>query len=129
MRKDFEGWHIKKQELDQIRPRWFREQEIWYVSIGVNIGFEIIGKGMEGDYSRPVLILKKHNPHTFYGLPLTSTVKEESPHYFPIMTKGRAGSILLTQGRTLSSNRLIARMIKLPDPLFTKIREAYKKQY
>ena len=40
----------------QERP-YFKEREIWWVNLGVNVGFEQDGKG--DNFERPILILKK----------------------------------------------------------------------
>jgi mRNA-degrading endonuclease toxin of MazEF toxin-antitoxin module len=132
MGKDFDRWNDAKKRLDakEDAPNArFYEREVWYVRLGVNIGAEIIGKGSGDAFSRPVLILKKHNSASFYGLPLSSTQKPGHPYYYPIITAGRHGSVLLTQGRTLSSKRLINRMVRLPEPLFDKIKQAYIATY
>ena len=129
MRKNFNQWNKVKKKLDEIPDEKilpFREREIWWCSVGQNIGFEIYGKG--DSFARPVLILKKHNPFTFYGLPLGST-RKKNPYHFLITTDGQEGSILLSQGRTFSSNRLLNRMVKLPKSKFSAIKQAYKSQY
>ena len=41
--KDFEGWHTVKQNLDSRQAGsvpGIKEQEIWWCSIGVNVGNE-----------------------------------------------------------------------------------------
>ena len=54
--KDFYAWNEKKICLDQSKKyRHPREQEIWWCSIGLNVGTEIYGKGE--DFARPVLII------------------------------------------------------------------------
>ena len=81
--KDFNTWNDvkKKIELRKNLPL-FKEREIWWCGIGMNIGFEIFGKGQE--FYRPVLVLDKHNRHTFFGLPLGSARKENSIHHYPL---------------------------------------------
>lgn len=132
MTKDFDRWNRTKQKLDILERKNippFYEREIWWCSIGLNIGFEIYGKGRDESFSRPVLVLKKHNKFTFYGLPLGSTIKSHSLYHFPITTNGRKGSVLLSQGRTFSGNRLLNRMVKITDPEFDAIRKAYRALY
>lgn len=128
MIKGFNGWHIVKQELDTTKKSpLFKEREIWWCSLGMNIGYEIYGKGEK--FWRPVLILDKHNRHTFFGLPLTSTVEPDNPYFSPIHFRERDGSVLLSQGRTLSSKRLANRMGSLPENDFEQIRHAFGSLY
>ena len=57
MDKDFQKWHLKKSELQEHGLRsYFHEREVWWCSLGMNVGFEQDGKGLQ--YMRPVLILK-----------------------------------------------------------------------
>lgn len=128
MSKDFDGWHHIKQSLD-LRKDYplFKEREIWWCSVGMNIGYEIYGKGEK--FWRPVLILDKHNRHTFFGLPLTSTTKPGNPYYLPIHFRERDGSVLLSQGRTFSSKRLANRMGSLPESDFADIRNVFGNLY
>ena len=62
MKKEYGEWHKKKKALNEredIDNIFFREKEVWWTALGVNIGFEQDGKGEE--FRRPVLILKKFN--------------------------------------------------------------------
>jgi hypothetical protein len=43
--KDFEGWHRLKQSTEEDAPcPTFNDREVWWCSVGVNIGHEIDGK-------------------------------------------------------------------------------------
>jgi len=74
--KNFKDWSNLKEHIhdqpDQTIP-YFREGEIWWSRLGVNIGFEQDGKNEE--FMRPVLILKKFNPFIFWALPLSTKCK------------------------------------------------------
>ncbi len=123
MTKNFDDWHILKQALDRHKtPPLFKEREIWWCSIGVNIGYEIFGK--DEQFTRPVLVLRKYSKFTFFGLPLTSS-KKDFPSYFPLDFHGKDGSILLDQGRTIDSRRLVRRMGKLNENEAMSIKEAF----
>jgi hypothetical protein len=42
MQKDFDKWNIKKKQIDAKTARlYFRQGEIWWVNLGLNIGYEI----------------------------------------------------------------------------------------
>src|SRR4030095_356373 len=48
MQKDFPGWHRQKEQLHaQHQTPTFQEREIWWCSVGVNIGHEMDGKNRE----------------------------------------------------------------------------------
>ena len=45
MEKDFQGWHQLKININESKKLpTFNEREIWWCSIGTNIGFEMDGK-------------------------------------------------------------------------------------
>jgi hypothetical protein len=68
--ENFYIWNSKKQELDSEKIHFrFRERDIFFIHIGVNIGFEQNGGK---DFLRPVVVYKKFNKHVFLGIPLTS---------------------------------------------------------
>lgn len=127
MQKDFDSWNEVKKKLEGADPLLFKEREVWWCHIGVNLGYEIIGKNSA--FSRPVLILKKHNAHTFFGLPLTTTQKTNPLHYFPVHFNHRDGSIVLSQGRAMSSKRLSDKMGRISENTFERIKHAYKQSF
>lgn len=45
MQKDFDSWNEQKKQLENTQKTvLFKEREIWWTSIGVNIGNESCGK-------------------------------------------------------------------------------------
>lgn len=121
--KNLLGWHKKKIEIiqKQIIPD-FNQRDIWWCSIGLNIGYEEDGKN--NDFERPVLILKKFSKDVFIGLPLTS-IRKESPYYFPCSIHGEDGSIIISHPRLLSSKRLNRRLLKIGRGIFKEITNKY----
>ena len=76
-KKDFEQWGKEKAFIHQKKSQAYpKEREIWFVKMGVNIGFEEDGKGA---FLRPVLVLKKFG-NLFFTVALTSKGKDD--HYF-----------------------------------------------
>ncbi len=64
MKKDFEKWHkVKSRTQERCSPPSFEEREIWWCSIGANVGVEEDGKSTL--FSRPVLIIRKFNAMIF----------------------------------------------------------------
>ena len=104
MKKKFQEWHILKENLHNNNKKVrFKEREIFWASIGVNIGFEQDGKGVI--LSRPVLILKKQNNDLFFGIPLSTKIKKGT-FFFEFELNGKASNALLVQGRTYDVKRL-----------------------
>lgn len=125
--KNLIGWHKKKIEISskEIVPE-FNQRDIWWCSLGLNIGYEEDGKNDE--YERPVLVLKKFSKNVFIGLPLTST-RKDSPYYFPYTVHGEEGSILLSHPRLLDAKRLNRRLSKMRGKLFKRLKEEYINLY
>jgi mRNA interferase MazF len=124
MIKDFKQWHLLKTHLNErYDAPTFQSRDIWWCSIGVNIGHEMDGKN--DFFNRPVLVLRKFNQHIFLGIPLTTKVKE-NPYYIKITVHGREQCAMISQLRTYESKRLTRRLARLDDGDFNKIREAVK---
>ena len=124
MEKDFTDWNRLKAELHaQDKLPMFQERDVWWAHVGVNIGHEADGKGTQ--YSRPVLVVRKFNPHIFLGVPLTTRIKKV-PYYRLIHFKGKEQCIMLSQIRLWESKRLTLRMGQLPERQFDEVRKAIK---
>ncbi|NCT54623.1 type II toxin-antitoxin system PemK/MazF family toxin [Candidatus Falkowbacteria bacterium] len=108
---DIIEWSKKKIEINNSNkyPRFFKEREIWWASIGSNVGSEEDGKN--NDFERPVLILKKFNKDLIITIPLTSKIKE-SVFYYDLKTPN-FGSVILSQLRVFSSKRLRRKIIRI----------------
>ena len=125
MEKDFEVWHKFKAKL-QINENLqiFKESEIWWCSIGLNIGSEEDGKSHK--FSRPVLIVKKFNNKIFWAVPLTTVIKE-NPHYYKINFQDRNVCAMLSQLKMLDCKRLAAKMGKLSNNQMNGVKQALSK--
>ena len=88
----------------------FHEGEVWWCSLGINIGEEVYGKG--ANFSRPVLVFKKLTKNSFLGLPFTGSEKKGN-WYVPINLPNRRSSIMLNQARIIDKKRLESRMAYL----------------
>lgn len=104
--KRFNDWNKKKKDLNgRTMPDsfFFLEREIWWLSIGVNIGNEIDGKNE--NFERPVLIIKKFDESSFLGLPITSQQHVDT-EFYPFIQNGIERYIYLRQIRFLNIQRL-----------------------
>jgi mRNA-degrading endonuclease toxin of MazEF toxin-antitoxin module len=122
--KDYDGWNSKKKALEErTHVPLFNEREIWWCSLGLNIGYEEDGK--HTNFERPICIVKKFNKAVFLGFPLTSTTKD-SKYYYPFTLHDTEGSILLSQGRLLSAKRLQRRLGRMSEKEFQQLTDQLK---
>ena len=103
MHKDFDSWNEKKKKLDSSNKKFlFKEGDIWWCSVGVNIGKESCGKGR--NFLRPVLVLKKLSNHGFIGIPLTTKLSTNLWNIF-LIVDGKKANAQIHQMKMLSSSR------------------------
>jgi mRNA interferase MazF len=100
----------------------FKEGEIWWCNVGLNVGVEIFGKGKR--FTRPVLVFKKFSSESFLGIPLTSHRKQGS-WYAPICFAGIEATAILNQALAFDRVRLTERMGTLNSDSFQSIRQAF----
>lgn len=103
--KDFVKWFLVKTNIDSriYNPPLFKEGQIWWCSIGENVGGEISGKGEY--FRRPVLIIRKLDRFSFIGLPITSQTKTGS-WYFNLKVNNQDNSIIMSQIRYIDYRRM-----------------------
>ena len=100
----FDKWNDLKKSLDSRKKlKYFSEREIWWCSLGKNIGHEQDGKN--DLFERPVLIIKQFNLRLFWAIPLTSKLKKHK-FYHQYKFNGIKYSAVLSQVRMLDVNRL-----------------------
>ena len=106
MEKDFDGWNERKRSINSGQRGYhrFSEGQIWFCTVGVNIGFEQDGSGK--NFLRPVVIIKKINNCQFIGIPLTGTVRFGN-EYFPLTNERGSRTALLAQIRFFDAKRLV----------------------
>jgi mRNA interferase MazF len=123
--KDFDGWHKVKQAIDKgSHLPTFNEREIWWCSIGVNVGHEIDGKNRF--YNRPILVVKKFSGRLFWGVALSTQIKQDK-HYFPVEFHGKKQSVMLSHLRLYDSKRLHSDLMgKLSDKQFEAVKAALR---
>ena len=124
--KDFDSWIIKKKESHyKVKmPPLFKERDIWWVSVGVNVGFEEDGKNE--NFVRPVLIIKKFNRELFLGIPMSTKLKENK-YYVPITVKNKTVSAMISQLRVFSSKRIWNKLSEMDEGDFFRVLEEVSK--
>ena len=122
--KNFQKWNSLKELLENKKKTvYFHERDIWWCSLGANIGFEEDGKNEQ--FERPVLVIKKFTNYLLWILPLTSTEKP-GKYYFKIKYDGRRSSAILSQLRAISSKRLLRKMRMVAEDDFIEIKKRIK---
>jgi len=122
--KDFDGWNKHKKLLNDRQPPTFNNRDIWFSSLGANVGYEIDGK--HENYERPILVVRKFSSNTFLGFPLSSQRKTGS-HYSKIHRNNKDSWVLLNQGRIFDARRLLRRIYRLDSSQFSKVVADYKR--
>jgi mRNA interferase MazF len=124
MKKDFRAWHTRKEKLEENVSRpFFHEGEIWWSSVGVNVGFEQDGGGT--DYLRPVLVYRKFNKEIFWGIPLTHADKN-GRFYFKLSNKNSGSTAILSQIRLMDAKRLSHKMGGISKEDFITLNKKFK---
>ncbi|MDC0932663.1 type II toxin-antitoxin system PemK/MazF family toxin [Arcobacteraceae bacterium] len=120
--KKFNEWNEVKKQIDQRKEIIkFKERDIYWISIGENVGFEQNGKGKE--FARPVLIIKKLNKQLFFGIPLSSTIREGSYFYTFAFTESQKSSALLVQAKVFDIKRANQKLGMINQDDFKNIKE------
>ena len=121
MKKEFDRWNEIKKSI-HANPDTFgvHGREIWWLSLGVNVGVEIDGKSK--DFERPVLILRKFNREMVWVLPMTS--KGGDPKFYEKYLFGdREYFVVITQIRTISTKRFLRKIGMMKKADFDRIKE------
>ena len=124
MDKNFDGWNERKKSIDRSNSLAdFHEREIWWCSIGINVGSE--QHSQTNDFSRPILVVKKFTRDVFWGIPLTTKTKDLD---FRVRFNlgGVENDLLILQMRVYDRKRLIRKIGTMPKDDFTKLADIIK---
>ena len=100
----YDRWNSLKKELNKKEEIiTFYQGNIYFMSIGQNVGHETYGKKQL--FLRPVLVYKKLSKTTFIGIPLTSTPKEGSYYFSFRYKKDKVSTAMLHQMRVFDIRR------------------------
>lgn len=122
MQKNFKEWHNKKSDLQENKSRpFFNEREVWFASLGMNIGYEQDGKGKE--FLRPIVVLKKFNNELLWGIPTTSKNKKGFYYFGFYQRKDDFVTAILSQVRLMDSKRLKYKIGIIDQEAFTEMKK------
>jgi mRNA interferase MazF len=121
---NFNQWNDLKKKIHtkEFRP-FFKQREVWWASVGQNVGDEQNGKNH--NFERPVLIIQKYYGSLALVLPLTSKVKKGS-YYYRKIVNNIDGSIILSQARVIDAKRLLRKIEVIDEESYTDIVKRYK---
>ena len=124
----FLEWIGLKQKLNRgtQSPPLVTAGDIWWASVGQNVGSEINGKSRL--FSRPVIILKKL-AHGFYFVIPTTTKSKVGSWFVAFRQADRMMIASLHQARAIDHRRLSTKLGQLDDADFAKVREGFWKLY
>jgi mRNA-degrading endonuclease toxin of MazEF toxin-antitoxin module len=123
---DFDDWNEKKKIIHvTARLPLFREGQVWWCGLGVNVGPEVYGKGPWR--TRPVIVLRKINHQMAVVVPVTTAISTgPADWYHPMRWAERDQLAMLHQVRSVSATRFQSRMVELPESEFQALRTAFQ---
>ena len=123
MKKDFQQWHKVKEKIDNAPARiFFHERDVWWCSIGVNIGFEQDGKGEY--FARPIVVFKKFNNEVFWGIPLSTKIKKGKFYVLMEMEDKLPRVAIISQLRLIDGKRLYQKFGTINEADYKSLNEA-----
>ena len=126
MDKDFDGWIKEKKEIHgKKEAAFYHPREIWWCSLGVNVGSEQDGTGSK--YDRPVLIIKGFNTDLCFGVALTGKKKTGKYYHYLGKVGDRDSSVVLSQARAIDTKRLIRKVGTIDTEVFKAVKESLRK--
>ena len=123
--KKFLEWiKLKKKTHYNKNKISFQERDVWMCHFDENVGFESNGKNEF--FHRPVVVVRKFNNRLFYGLPMSTKLKNNK-FYTEIDFKNKKQSVMISQMRALDVNRLHYKMGKMKEPDFKLVKKSFLK--
>ncbi len=126
IKEKYNDWNLKKQKIqfsELTEVLYFNVGEVWWCSLGINIGTETFGKGK--NFYRPVLIIKKLSNELCIALPLTSK-KKIGTWFMNVILQNKEQCIMLYQIRTIHKKRFYLKIGQLGDRELMIVKEKLK---
>lgn len=123
--KVYNNWNEEKKRIATKKGEAiFFEKEIWLVSLGQNLGVEIIGKNER--FVRPVLVYRKYNRNQALVFPLTTKGKLNRFYYKleNVRFLSKISYLTLSQIRVLDQKRFFRKLGKVSVGQFKSIQKS-----
>ena len=125
MKKDFDTWNKENKRVHASETnKLYHERQVWWCSLGANIGFEQDGTG--DDYQRPVLILRGISRNTCYIVPLTTSTQKHKLRIRIGLVDGKQATALISQIKLIDTKRLVNKLGFIDQKAFVLVRKAAK---
>lgn len=126
--KRFLEWIGLKERLHNKnhRPPHVSNGDIWWASIGENVGSEVNGKSEQ--FSRPVIVFTKL-AHGFYFIIPTSTKSKQGTWYVSFRHQGKEMVACLHQAKALDYRRLSSKLGTIDDTDFLRVKKGFHVLY
>ena len=121
MQKDFDKWNTEKKVVDAKvvnTELFFYAREIWWCSVGLNVGVEANGK--HDNFERPMLVVKKFNADMVWALPLT-TQGQNNKYYYKLNHEEVKSWVVLSQIKTISTKRFLRKVGSISESDFKEV--------
>jgi mRNA interferase MazF len=122
--KQFDEWNGIKKIVNDQTAKLYGERDIWWCSLGVNVGFEQDGTGRS--FERPVVVLKGFSKMVCLVVPLTTSTKENKYHFPLGEIDGKQASAITSQVRLVDTRRFIDKIGMLDTLKFKGLKNAVK---
>lgn len=124
--KDFDKWNSLKKNIQSSDPEIIcNEREVWWCSLGLNIGHEQDGKNEM--FERPMLIIRKFSKSDCLCVPFTTSSKK-NPFHVAVPSFNTNVSAIVSQVKLISTKRFLR---KIDNPVgrkdFRRVKEALHK--
>lgn len=118
--KQFDDWNQKKKILNESVGKLYKSREIWWCSLGVNLGYEQDGTGKE--FHRPVVIIKGLSKQVCLIVPLTTSEKINPYHVSLGIVAGKNSFAIISQIRLIDTRRLVDKVGMLNEEVFIELK-------
>ena len=122
--KDFDHWNKLKKNVNDNESKVYKERDIWWCSLGVNIGFEQDGTGKS--YERPVVVLRGFSRPVCLIVPLTTSTKENKYHVALGEVDGKPAAAIISQIRLVDTRRFVDKVGMLEKSKFTELKNVVR---
>lgn len=123
--KNFDEWNTRKKAIHNFgENKFYHPRDIWWCSLGKNIGFE--QDGTKEEKSRPVLVLRGLSKNTCLIIPLTTSLKKHPMRIFLGIINNKKVSAIISQMRVVDTKRFINQIGVADKDIFEIIRKAVK---
>jgi Growth inhibitor len=122
--KDFDHWNKLKKGVNSGEGKLYKERDIWWCSLGVNVGFEQDGTGKA--FERPVVVLRGFSRAVCLVVPLTTSTKENKYHLALGDVDGKPAAAIVSQVRLIDTRRFIDKVGMLDKEKFQELKNVVK---